>query len=137
MLANKLLSFQRRTFKFCKLSRRKIHGYYFTISPNTSEIGKGESVNIYQAPEYNELHEYLTKKGYYDLIPRSDKSYKLMIEAWQNCVFDTSFKAKYFGLLPFLFEDRQTTQAQKKFIVKMDLFPESKHYKFVCVMMSG
>lgn len=49
----------------------------------------------------------------------------------------TSFKKKYFALLPFFLEDRQTLFAKKKFVLKMDLFPESKHLEFTCAMISG
>ena len=137
MLANNLSTFRTRAFKLSQLTKRKIHGYYFTVAPNTKDLTTGESINVYQGPEYNEINEYLSKKGFYNIIPKTEKSYKLMIDSWQNCVLETSIKAKYFGLLPFLFEDRQTTQAQKKFILKMDVYPESKHFKFVCIMMSG
>ena len=137
MLSNSLNVFKKRAFKLSVLSKKKLHGFYFTVQPNTDQIVKGECVNIYQGPEYEEVNQYLTKNGYYESIPNNEVSYKIMLNTWQSCIFDTSFKAKYFGLLPFLFEDRQTTQAQKKFIVKMDLYPESKHFKFVCVMASG
>ena len=134
MLPSKLKLFKN---KISYLSKRSIHGYYFTVQPNTKDIIKGESINIYQAPEFNEVHDYLTQKGYYDIIPKSKNAYEVMVETWRNCVLDTSIKSKYFGLLPFLFEDRQTVQAQKKFIVKMDLYTETKFFKFTCLMMSG
>ena len=137
MLSNRLHAIKTRAFKLTSFSNKKIHGFYFTVQPNTDQIVKGECVNIYQGPEYEELNQYLTKTGYYDIIPKSEISYKVLLSSWQNCVFDTSFKAKYFGLLPFFFEDRQTQQAQKKFIMKMDFFPETKHFRFVCVMASG
>ena len=137
MLSNKLQALKSHTFKLTKLNLKRLHGHYFTVQPNTSEIVKGESVNLYTGPEYQEVHEYLTNKGFYDIIPKKDSSYKTMVNIWQNCVFDTSLKAKYFSLLPFFFEDRSTSQAQKKFILKMDLLPESKHFRFVTILGSG
>jgi hypothetical protein len=137
MLSNRFRAFKARAYKLTTFNNKKLHGFYFTVQPNTSHIVKGECVNVYQGPEYEEINQYLTKQGYYDTIPRSEHSYNLMLSTWKNCVFDTSFKAKYFGLLPFFFEDRNTQQAQKKFIIKMDIFPETKHYRFVCVMASG
>lgn len=137
MLSNRLHALKTRAFKLTTLGNKKIHGFYFTVQPDTSHIVKGECVNVYQGPEYEELHQYLNKQGYYDIIPKSQITYNLMLSTWKNCVFDTSFKAKYFSLLPFFFEDRNTQQAQKKFIVKMDIFPETKHFRFVCVLASG
>ena len=137
MLSNSLHAFKKRSIVLSHLSKKKLHGYYFTVQPNTDQIAKGECVNIYQGPEYEEVNQFLNKNNYYNIVPKTDTSYKLLLNTWQNCVMETSLKAKYFALLPFFFEDRNTSQAQKKFIIKMDLYPESKHFKFVSIMASG
>ena len=49
----------------------------------------------------------------------------------------TSFKSKYFSLIPFFLEDRNTSKATKKFVLNMELFPESKHLRFTIAMLSG
>lgn len=137
MLACRLNTFKSRAIRLNKLSKREIHGFYFTTQPNTDEIVKGDVVNVYQGPEYQEVHEYLSKKNFYEIVPKTEQTYKTMLNVWQQCVFDTSLKAKYFALLPFFFEDRNTRQAQKKFIIRMDLLPETKHFKFTSIMASG
>jgi hypothetical protein len=137
MLSNTLNTFRRRGHQLSKLTKRKINGYYFTVQPNTSEIVKSQAINVYQGPEYQEVHEFLNKNGFYDIAPKNEERYQSMVNIWQNCVFSTSLKAKYFALLPFFFEDRNTRQAQKKFILKMDLLPESKHFQFTTIMASG
>jgi len=107
------------------------------MQPNTSEITKGESVQVYQAPEWNELSSLLKEKNYFNIIPKSDEDEDLMHNVWENVVMSSSFKKKYFGLIPFCVEDRQTQQAKKKFILNMELYPDSKHMKFQCSMLSG
>jgi len=122
---------------FYKANMKKIHGFYFTMQPNTSEITKGESIQVYQGPEWEELNALLNEKNYFKIVPRSEEDVELMYNTWEHAVMNSSFKKKYFSLIPFCVEDRQTQQAKKKFILNMELFPDSKHIKFQCSMLSG
>ena len=106
-----------------KIQTKSIQGYYFTKQPNTSTITKGNSIMVYEGPEWNEINEYLKSKNFYEIIPRDLASTHDMYNIWQDCVMNTKFKEKYFALLPFFMEDRQTSRAKKKFVLNMELFP--------------
>ena len=120
-----------------KVNIKKIHGFYFTMQPSTSEITKGESITVYQAPEWEELNSLLKEKNYFNIVPKNVTEEDLMHNTWEDVIMRSSFKKKYFSLIPFCIEDRQTQQAKKKFILNMELFPDSKHMKFQCSMLSG
>ena len=92
---------------------------------------------VYEGPEWNEINEYLKSKNFYDIIPKDFKSTEDVYNIWQDCVMNTNFKEKYFALLPFFMEDRQTSRAKKKFVLNMELFPESQQLKFTIAMISG
>ncbi len=126
-----------KTSSILKLQTKSIQGYFFTRQPNTSTITKGNSVMVYEGPEWNEINEYLKSKNFYDIIPRDFASTQDMYNIWQDCVMNTKFKEKYFALLPFFMEDRQTSRAKKKFVLNMELFPETQHLKFTIAMISG
>jgi phosphopantothenoylcysteine synthetase/decarboxylase len=127
----------RNNLQFLKTSKKNITGYFFTRGTPTSEILKGESVLVYEAPEWQEINKFLEGKDYYKTIPKDEQTIKQLYNTWQDCVFNTKFKAKYFGLLPFFVEDNKTMRAKKKFVLKMELFPEAKNVKFTFAMMSG
>ena len=122
---------------FFKINTKSIQGYYFTRQPSTSTITKGEKVLVYEGPEWNEINEYLKSKNFYGIIPKKQESEETSHKLWQECVMSTNFKEKYFALLPFFVEDRQTFRAKKKFVLNMELYPESKHLKFTIAMISG
>ena len=126
-----------KTSSILKIQTKSIQGYFFTRQPNTSTITKGNSVMVYEGPEWNEINEYLKSKNFYEIIPRDSASTQDMYNIWQDCVMNTKFKEKYFALLPFFMEDRQTSRAKKKFVLNMELFPESQHLKFTIAMISG
>ncbi len=123
--------------RFNKLTTKNIHGYYFTKQPNTNNIEVGEKVSVYEGPEWDEINTHLNKNKYFSIVPRSDSDINDMNTIWENCVFETSFKKKYFSLLPFNIEDRHSLNAKKKFVLKMDLYPETKYLKFTYAMISG
>ena len=87
--------------------------------------------------EWKEINEYLKSKNFYNIIPKDEKSAEAVGKIWTDCVLNTKFKEKYFALLPFFVEDRQTSRAKKKFVLNMELFPESKHLKFDIATISG
>ena len=120
-----------------KTQSRSIQGYFFTRQPNTSTIKKENSVMVYEGPEWNEINEYLKSKNFYDITPKDFKSTEDVYNIWQDCVMNTNFKEKYFALLPFFMEDRQTSRAKKKFVLNMELFPESQQLRFTIAMISG
>ncbi len=119
------------------MQSRSIQGYYFTRQPNTSTITKGNSVLIYEGPEWKEVNEHLKNNNFYNIIPKDQNSIESIYKIWENCVLNTKFKEKYFALLPFFIEDRQSARAKKKFVLNMELFPESKHLKFTIATISG
>ncbi len=120
-----------------KVQCKNITGFFFTVQPGLQEIAKGEEVQVYEAPELHEIKNYLESKDYNSIIPKKESDINNMMNIWEDCVFNTSFKPKYFGLLPFFLEDRQTLNARKKFVLEMSLFPETKHLKFTLAMISG
>ncbi len=122
---------------FFKIYSKNITGYFYTRMPNTEVIKKGESVLVYEAPEWNEMEKFLNDNDYFSIIPKDSLSEQKMYDIWTECVLNTQFKSKYFGLLPFFVEDRQTIRAKKKFVLKMELYPETKHLKFTIPMISG
>ena len=123
--------------RFFKLTKRNIHGYYFSRHPNSANIEVGEKLSVYEGPEWEEINTHLNKNKYFSLIPKSESDVKDMQAIWENCVFETSFKKKYFSLLPFNIEDRHSLNAKKKFVLKMELYPETKYLKFTVAMISG
>jgi len=120
-----------------KNSKKNYLGYYFTVQPNTSTILSGKSVLIYEAPEYKEIVENLNKKEYFSLVPKGSENISKLETIWEECMMSTNFKAKYFSLIPFFLEDRHTFKATKKFVLNMELFPESKHLRFTIAMLGG
>jgi len=122
---------------FQKIESKSIHGYYFTRQQNTSTILKGEKVLVYEGPEWKEINEYLNSKNFYNIIPKDGKSAEAVYKIWTDCVLNTKFKEKYFALFPFFVEDRQTSRAKKKFVLNMELFPETKHLKLDIATISG
>lgn len=130
------------------LASKKIQGYYFTVQPNTKDITKSKasdnnnnneknSILVYEAPEWQNMKTHLSNNNYFNIIPKAQKSIELQSEIWQDYVMSSDFKAKYFALLPFQVEDRLSLNAKKKFVVNMELFPDSKHLKFTVAMLSG
>ena len=120
-----------------KNSKKNYQGYYFTVQPNTSIISSGKSVIVYEAPEYKEIVENLNKKEYFSLVPKGSDNISKLENIWEDCMMSTNFKAKYFSLIPFFLEDRQTMKATKKFVLNMELFPESKHLRLTIAMLGG
>jgi hypothetical protein len=126
------------SLRFFKIQVKNIHGFYFTRQSNTDAITKsGVSVPLYEAPEWREINDYLQAYNYYDIIPKDNQSETKMKSIWTNCVMNGQFKPKYFALLPFFVEDRQTIRAKKKFVLNMELYPESKYMKITLAMISG
>lgn len=122
---------------FFKVSSKNISGFFHTRSIGTEKIKKGTHINVYEAPEWSEMEKHLNENNYFDIIPKDNSSIKQSYDLWTNCVLNSQFKAKYFSLLPFFVEDRQTVRAKKKFVLKMELLPDSKHLKFTLAMISG
>lgn len=122
---------------FLKTSYKNMSLFYFTRQPNTDKIKNGPSVLVYEGPEWKEIDQFLNENNYYDVVPKDKSSINQMYNIWTNCVLNTPFKAKYFSLLPFFVEDRQTVRAKKKFVLKMELYPETKQLKFTFAMISG
>jgi hypothetical protein len=120
-----------------KVSVKRISGYFFTRQASTGEITKGQSVTVYESADWPEINDFLHSRKYYSLLPKNQKIEDEMYKIWQDCVMDTSFKAKYFALLPFFFEDKRTVRAKKKYCLKMELYPDSKYLKFTYAMVSG
>jgi hypothetical protein len=133
----------KNTNKLFKLATKNMQGFFFTVQPNTEEITKSKDnknpkgIPVYEAPEWSNMSSYLSKNNYFSLVPKSQKAIELQYEIWQDYVMSSEFKAKYFALLPFQAEDRLSFNAKKKFVVNMELFPESKHLKFTFAMLSG
>lgn len=123
---------------FVKANSKSYHGYFFSVQPNTSDILKsGENVLIYEAPEYKEILDNLNKKNYFEIVPRGSDNINKLYDIWEEAMMSTSFKAKYFSLIPFFMEDRNSAKATKKFVMNMELFPETKHLRFTIAMLSG
>ncbi len=130
----KSLSFTRRRLLFTRLNSKPFH---FTVGLDSHDALKSTKVNVYSAPEWDNIKSYLTEKGYFQLQNNKDSS-KIMYEIWRDCVFQNEeFKPKYFALLPFFFEDTYTRYAKKKFILEMNLLPDTKYLHFVCALPSG
>ena len=123
--------------KFVNTQSKSITGYFFTRQSSTPEITKGKKVLVYEGQEWQEMNKFLDENKYFDIKPRDKAEINRMYSIWQDCVMNTNFKAKYFALRPFFFEDRSTSRAKKKFVLKMELYPESKYMKFTFAMMSG
>ena len=136
ILSSKSLSLSYK-LSLLKNSKKNYQGYYFTVQPNTSTILNGKNVLVYQAPEYNEMLEILNKNEYFSIIPKGSDNISKLETIWENCVMSTNFKAKYFSLIPFFLEDRHTLKATKKFVLNMELFPESKHLRLTIAMLGG
>ncbi len=133
MMNSRLIN--RKLTPFFKYPFKNLTGFFHLRSQNTQQIKSGPSVTVYEAPEWEELNTSLN--GYFDIIPKDEASINKMYDTWENAVMNSSFKEKYFSLLPFFVEDRQTFRAKKKFVLKMDLYPETKHLKFTMAMISG
>jgi hypothetical protein len=118
-------------------SLKRLHGFYFTMGKNTNEITKSSSVSVYQAPEWQEINNLLNVQKYFSIVPKNESDIEKMNQVWEDTVMNSSFKKKYFSLLPFCVEDRQTQQAKKKFVLNMELLPETKYMKIQCSMISG
>ncbi len=123
--------------RFLKINSKNLHGFYFSKHPDSKNIEVGEKLSVYEGPEWEEINANLNKNRYFSLIPKSESDIKDMYTIWENCVLDTSFKKKYFSLIPFNVEDRQSLNAKKKFVLKMELYTEPKYLKFTCAMISG
>lgn len=124
-------------FQLVRTSRKNFHGYYFTVQPNTIDIKSGENVLVYEAPEYKEIIDNLTNKDYFNIVPKGTNNINKLYDIWEDCMMNSSFKAKYFSLIPFFMEDRNSSKATKKFVLNMELFPHSKHLRFNIAMLSG
>lgn len=133
------LIFLNKNFGFRLLisSKKNYHGYYFTVQPNTIDIKSGQSVLVYEAPEYKEILENLNNKDYFNIVPKGTDNINKLYDIWEDSMISTSFKAKYFSLIPFFMEDRNTSKAAKKFVLNMELFPDTKHLRFTIAMLSG
>ena len=136
---NKFNTFTRNkknTFKY-QFQLKKQHSFLHTIQSNTNNVSNSEKVLLYEAPEWEEIFEQLNKKKYFDLIPKNDSQIQTMSEIWQDCVYSSSFKPKYFSLIPFLLEDRNSSNSRKKFIMRFQLLPERKQFLFTAMMLNG
>ena len=135
------LSFSRqfglKYFGYFKIFSRGFSLNYHTRILSTETIKKGESVVVYEAPEWRDIEKYLNNNKYFEIIPRDEETINRSNEIWMNCVQTTNFKSKYFALLPFFIEDRQSVRAKKKFVLNMELYPQTKHLKFTLAMISG
>jgi hypothetical protein len=136
-MLNRLLTKPTLNRKLFKTQIKQITGYFFTRQASTQEITKGDKVLVYEGPEWQEMSQYLKENKYFEILPKDIESENKMYSIWQDCVMNTNFKAKYFALLPFFFEDRRSSRAKKKYVLKMELYPESKYLKFTFAMMSG
>lgn len=123
--------------KIIKIQSKNITGFFFTVQPDLQSIKKGNEVQVYEAPEWQAMKKVLNEKKYYDIIPKNDNDVDQLKNIWEDCVFSTDFRPKYFGLLPFFLEDRYTSVARKKFVLEMSIYPETKQLKFVIAMISG
>jgi hypothetical protein len=123
--------------KLLKVNSKNIVGYYQTVQKSSSEIEKEQKVDVYEGPEWQEIQNSLTKNNYFNISPNSNENIKKLQDMWEDCVFSTSFKPKYFSLLPFNLEDRQSLYAKKKFVLKMELYPDTKYLRFTYAMISG
>ena len=111
--------------------------FLHSVNLDSSDALKSSSVNVYTSPEWNEIYNFLNTKGYFKLTGKGSSS-EVMYELWKDCVMSNeSFKPKYFALLPFFFENSYSRYAQKKFILEMNLLPETKHLHFKCALSSG
>lgn len=122
--------FNKPLFKFI-LSKN----FHFTLGVDNSDILKSSQVNVYKSPEWNEVIGNLQSKGYFKL--HGNESFNTSCDIWKEVIMNTSFKPKYFALLPFFFEDSYSTQSKKKFILEMNLLPEVNYLHFLCVLPSG
>jgi len=136
-MLNRLIRGQFLKHSFLKTQKKTITGYFFTRGTPTQEITKGQSVLVYEGQEWSDISKYLNNNQYFEIVPKDENSVNKIYSIWQDCVMNTSFKAKYFGLLPFFYEDRRSSRAHKKFVLKMELYPEAKYLKFTYAMMSG
>lgn len=125
------------SFSLLKISKKNIQGYFFTVAPNTIDIKSGQNVLVYEAPEYKEIIENLKNKDYFNIVPKGTDNINKLYDIWEDSMMSTSFKSKYFSLIPFFMEDRNTSKATKKFVLNMELFPETKHLRFTIAMLSG
>ena len=122
---------------FIKNSKKNYQGYYFTVQPSTSTILTGKTILVYQAPEYKELLNNLNQQNYFSIVPKGSDNISKLENIWEDCIMNTNFKSKYFSLIPFFLEDRQTARATKKFVLNMELFPETKCLRFTLATLGG
>jgi hypothetical protein len=120
-----------------KIQSRHISGYFFSRLPSLSDKDKNNKISIYEGPEWQELHNFLNTNDYFKQVCENEQSILKMYSIWEESIFQTSFKKKYFALLPFNIEDRHTMNAQKKFVLNMNLLPDSKLLEFTISMISG
>jgi hypothetical protein len=137
MLRGLKFATQFRKFNFIKSTQRNIAGFYQTIVPDTSTIEKGQKIDVYEGPEWEEINNHLTKSNYFEIVPHKNDKVQKLQDIWEDCVFSTKFKPKYFSLLPFHMEDRNSLYQRKKFVLKMELYPDTKILRFTCAMISG
>jgi hypothetical protein len=124
-------------FNFLKINSKKISGYYHTIQKSSSKIEQEAKVDVYEGPEWQEVNGLLSRNNYFDIIPNSLDNVNKLQNLWEECVFSTKFKPKYFSLIPFHIEDRNSFHSKKKFVLKMELYPDNKYLKFTCAMIGG
>lgn len=127
----------RSGFILTQTAKKNFHNFYFTRGINTKDILKGDQVSVYEASEWQEMEEFLRKSNYFSLLPKNKTQIEYAKNAWIDCVMKTQFKEKYFALLPFFLENTYSLRAKKRFVLKMDLFPESKHLMFKIALESG
>ena len=136
MQVKTLLKLNTRKTTFYK-TQRKFNTFFHNYHSNSKELTKGTNISLYTAPEWEEIHSYLQRKHYYDLVPSSKSSVTTLHSIWTECVFNTSFKSKYFGLLLFFAEDKFSKESKKKFVLNMSVYSETKTFSITCAMASG
>lgn len=110
---------------------------YYSYIEDSKALLDSNQVKLYEAPEWQEISSILMKANYFNIVPNTAKNIELMYSRWKDCVFQSSFKPKYFALLPLMVEDRQTLQAKKKFVLEMSFLPSSKAFRVQAAMISG
>ena len=86
-----------------------------TIGKSTLNISKDTPVTVYEAKEYNDLHNI--KK-----------------QEWFKEVLRCSHTSKYMELIPFFIESRYKS---KNFVLKMELLPKNEYLRFYTLQLSG
>ena len=100
------------------------------VKEDTNLANSTNLIKVYSAPEIEDLQIILEKSRKLTTIEAHRNLWKSFINE------NSSFKPKYFALLPMFFENK-ITKCRLRFIVEMSLLPEKKMLKFTSVEASG